>query len=264
VKAIILAAGYGTRLQQELDKLKIDNPEQYRKISDSIEGKAKPLVLIAGKPLIQYTVENIERAGIDQVLVVTNNKYFNDFEEWKKNYSGKSQVKILDDGSSTNDDRLGAIGDLCFVLEREKTVEDSLVIAGDNLLKFELEDLIEFYGQKKTSVVVAYKETDKDKIKKSANIVFDQDQRITWFEEKPKSPRSEWICPAIYIYTSDILTLLKKMKFPASMKDLIGNIPMLFYAKKRFHAFVQEEKIRFDLGTTDDFEKADAYFRNRK
>ena len=97
MKAIILAAGYGTRLQEGLDKLKIEDKAKYDRIKDSIEGKHKALVELDGRPLIDYTVENILRAGIDNIYVITNHKFFKKFKKWKQDYDGNASLIIVDD-----------------------------------------------------------------------------------------------------------------------------------------------------------------------
>jgi len=261
MKAIILAAGYGVRLERELEDLKQDNSDKYEKVKDFVEGKAKPMIVVAGKPLVQYAVENLEKAGVDQIYIVTNDKYYKQFDEWKSSYESKIPIKLLNDGTNKNEERLGAVNDLLLVLNKEEIDDDILVIAGDNLLKFELKDLIDYFNDVNTSLVVVYNEKDKEKIKKSACVETDEQHLVIGFEEKPSEPKSEWICPAIYVYTNDTIKLIKEIEFGEDKKDLIGNIPLLLYNKIHIHAFTNKDKIRFDLGTIDDFEKADEYFK---
>lgn len=261
MKAIILAAGYGMRLENELKVLKESDPEKYSEVRLFLEDKAKPMIIIDGKPVIQYTVENLERAGIKRIFIITNNRYFSQFDEWRNGYKGKSSIKLINDGTNTNETRLGAVHDLLLVLKEEHISDDVIMVAGDNLLKFEINDLIESFNDIQTSMIVVYPEKDPEKIKKSACVEFDENNLVVSFEEKPKKPRSEWICPAIHIYTADTIRLIKEMKFDSSRKDLIGNIPMMLYDKIEIHAFVRKEKIRFDLGTIYDFDSAVEYFR---
>ncbi|MBW2990324.1 nucleotidyltransferase family protein [Candidatus Woesearchaeota archaeon] len=264
MRAIILAAGYGTRLEKGLNELKINNPEKHTQISPFIKGKAKPLVIIAGKPMIEYTLDNLKRAGIDQVYVVTNEKFFIDFKDWHNGYQGDVNVKIINDNTNSNDKRLGTVGDLKFVLEKEKIEDNTLVLSGDNLFIFEIKDMVEYYNEKQENIALVYKEKDKERIKKSGNAVFDENKQIMLFKEKPENPVSEWICPAIYIYTSETLRLIKETSFQGDKKDLIGNIIVMFHTAIPFYAFTREEKIRFDLGSIDDFEDADRYMMSKK
>jgi len=264
MKAIILAAGYGTRLQKGLNELKEKDSKKHEKIKGFIEGKAKPLVIIAGKPMIEYAIENIERAGVGQVFIVTNNKYYDDFEKWKKNYKANIKIKIINDGTKSNDERLGTVGDFKLVLEQEKVGDDALVLSGDNLFTFEMKDFVDFYNEKHRSVAAVYREKDKNRLRKSGNAVLDENKRIVSFEEKPENPPSEWICPALYIYDSKTLKLIKETDFYGDNKDLIGNIIVLFHNKIPFYAFTGEGKLRFDIGSIDDFERADEYMRKKQ
>jgi glucose-1-phosphate thymidylyltransferase len=264
MKAIILAAGYGVRLENDLNRLKADNPGRYSDIHQFIEGRAKPMVIVSGKPVVQHIVENLERAGIDKIFIVTNQKYFMQFDEWRNSYSGKASIKLINDRSNTNETRLGAINDLLLVLKNEHISDDVIMVAGDNLFKFEIKDMIESFNDVQTSIIAVYPEKDPEKIKKSACVEFDENNLVVSFEEKPQKPRSEWICPAIHIYNSDTIRLIKEIKFEESRKDLIGNIPMMLYNKIEIHAFVRPDKIRFDLGTIEDFYNAVEYFNGLK
>ncbi|MFC1733979.1 nucleotidyltransferase family protein [candidate division KSB1 bacterium] len=264
MKAIILAAGYGTRLDNELNRIKKENPLQYKRISHSIRGKPKPLVLIGGKPLLNYVVENMIKAGIEEIIIVTNNKYITQFENWLKNCSLKIPVKLLNDGTNSNGERLGALNDLLLALNNEKIDDDVLVFAGDNLVKFELSEMVDFFRQKKTTIICTYKEKEKERLKRHGCIEFDENSLVTYFEEKPDEPKSKWVCPAIYIFAKETINLIKNMEFGEDKKDLIGNIPLLLYRKMPIYAFKKESNLRFDLGTMDDFEKADEYFRSKK
>lgn len=270
MKAIILAAGYGKRLDEDITNLKNGNKERYEEIKHCIEGKSKATVLVAGKPVIEYITENIEGINgakrIEQIYVVTNNKFFRQINEWRDSHKGHEgsegsiPIKLINDNTNSNDERLGAVKDLLLALNKEEIDDDILVVAGDNLIKFDLSELVNYFERKKTSVLVVYKESDREKIRKSACVEIDEHNLVVGFEEKPKEPRSEWICPAIYIFSKDTVKLIKEMRFSEDKKDLIGNIPMMLYNKIFFYAFKKDSKIRFDLGTVKDFEEAERYF----
>ncbi|MBD3313732.1 NTP transferase domain-containing protein [Candidatus Woesearchaeota archaeon] len=263
MKAVILAAGYGERLRKGIESLKKEDPERFSDIKDSVEGKAKPMVEIAGKPVVQHIVENIENTSVDEIFIVTNHLYFNQFDEWKRAYDSSIPIRLVDDNTKTNETRLGAVNDLILVLKEKDIDDDVLVIAGDNLLKFDLNDMISFFEKKDATTLMVYPESDLEKIKRSACVSFDEQNLVIGFEEKPSEPKSEWICPAIYIYDHDTIRLIKEMRFDEDKKDLIGNIPLLLYNKIRIYVYPMHEKIRFDLGTIDDLEKANAYFQLR-
>ena len=131
MKALILAAGYATRLYP----LTKDRP--------------KPLLSIAGKPILEYIMEKLERAEeIDALYLVTNQKFILNFQNWLDNFETKKKIKILNDGSTCDDDRLGAIGDIRFFLEEEKIDDDLLIVAGDNLFQFDLSRFIKSFEKK--------------------------------------------------------------------------------------------------------------------
>src|SRR3989344_4509975 len=144
MKCIILAAGYAIRLYP----LTLDRP--------------KPLLPIAGKPIIEHILEKInDLDDIDEILIVTNSKFFDNFRNWKRGYSSSKPIKIINDRTKSEEDRLGAIGDLDFVIKHEKIDGNLLVIAGDNLFNFSLKHLHDFFRKKSASVIALYDIKDK-------------------------------------------------------------------------------------------------------
>lgn len=266
MKAIILAAGYGTRLSKGLKELKKSDKEKFLEIKGSIKGKHKALVELDGRPLIDYTVENITRAGIEDVYVITNRKFFKSFNNWKKDYDGAASLTIIDDKTRSNEKRLGAAGDLQYLLRKEEINDDAIVLGGDNLFTVELNELVELYNQKKGNILLVYKEDKKERIKRSSRVRFDANNHVTFFEEKPSFPESEeWVCPPCYIYTADALGQIKIMDISKERKDNIGNIQVMLYKEKPFYAYPAEGIngiVRFDLGSIDDYDKAVEYIKS--
>ncbi|MFO8015742.1 MAG: nucleotidyltransferase family protein [Candidatus Woesearchaeota archaeon] len=260
--AIILAAGYGVRLERDLRALRDSDRETHNRIADNIRGRPKPMVLIDGKPLIEYLVEDIEKINdVERIIIVTNNKYFRQIEEWTLSYNSSKEIKILNDGTNFNADRLGAVGDLLFALGREEVDDDVLLLAGDNLFTFGLREMVEFFREKQSDVLLTYPERDKERVKRSACMKLDDEWRVTYFEEKPENPVSDLICPAVYVFRKDTVKLIKSMDFGIDMKDLIGNIPLMIYKNKQVYALKKEDKARFDLGTVQDYLNAEDYVR---
>jgi glucose-1-phosphate thymidylyltransferase len=176
MKVIILAAGYATRLYP----LTLTRP--------------KPLLPVAGKPMIDYVLDNLSTIeGIDRVYVVTNAKFAGQFQEWA---DGRQQVEpklaftIVNDGSTDDTNKLGAIGDLKFVLDQEQVDDDLLVVAGDNLFSHPLTDFGRYCREKQAPVLAVYDVGNLDEIRKYNAITIDDDRRITFFEEKPQNPAS--------------------------------------------------------------------------
>lgn len=184
MKCIILAAGYATRLYP----LTIDTP--------------KPLLQVGKKKVIEYILGKVEKSPeIDEVFIVTNMKFFSNFEIWKESYKSRKPLKILNDGTTSNENRLGAIGDINFAIKIENINDDLLVIAGDNLFEFNVEDLIGFFEGKKSSVIAVSRLSDMEEVKKMGVVEMDETDRIIGFEEKPLHPRTSLASTGCYIFS---------------------------------------------------------------
>ncbi len=193
MNVLILAAGYATRLYP----LTLN--------------RAKPLLDVAGKPMVEWVVENLRGVeGIETIYIVTNAKFFRDFESWAKNYQSANpefRFKVINDGSSTDDNKLGAIGDINLVLTRESAADsDLLVIAGDNLFREPLTGFVD-YARKTEATVGVHDIADAEAIKKYGVVTVDADGVITHFEEKPKAPKSSLAAIALYFYSKKVLPL---------------------------------------------------------
>ena len=242
MKALILAAGYATRLYP----LTLDKP--------------KPLLPIAGKPMLDYIMAKIEEVSdIDEVFIVTNNKFFKHFLEWKADYTGK-KVTIVNDKTMTNDDRLGAIGDMHYVIENMNVDEELLVIAGDNLFEFSLKEFINFTKQKASTGVAVYDLQDKRKIANTFGCIeMDEFNKIIGFEEKPAEPKSTLASTACYFFTkSDILELEKCIK-ENNQPDNSGDFIRYLSKKKDVFAFPFTEKW-FDIGSKEQLDEVNELY----
>jgi glucose-1-phosphate thymidylyltransferase len=203
MKAIILAAGYATRL---------------RPLTDSI---AKQLLPIGGRPMMDWVSDKVEELT-DEIHVVTNSRFSGDFERWA---SGRDAVTVHDDGTTSNDDRLGAIRDIEFVLERAGEDDDLLVIAGDNLFDFSLVDFAEFWRGKGTaSAVAVYDCADLELATHYGVVEVGEDDRVVSFEEKPSEPRSTLVATAAYLYHREHLPLLGRYLAEGNSPDQPGRL----------------------------------------
>lgn len=175
MKAIILAAGYGTRLKE----LGINTP--------------KPLLPVAGKPVIDYIIDKINHL-VDEIVVVTNEKFHKEFLEWKNNHANK-KITVLNDGTTSNEDRLGCVGDMRFALKQANIDDDVLIIAGDNLFQFDISSI--FNHQVSSIGVIDLKDPAK-LANKFGTVLLDDKNQIIDFEEKPANPKSSLAATLIY------------------------------------------------------------------
>ncbi len=217
MKALIIAAGYATRLRPLTD----DFP--------------KGLLPVGGRPIVDWIVDNIRRAGIQDVQLVTNARFAPLFEQWSDG------VTIIDDGTSTNDTRLGAIGDIHFA----DLDDDALIIAGDNLFDYELADLLEFQRSRDGSAVAVHDVGSKELAKKYGVIDVDADGRIVDFAEKPEQPTSTLIATATYLYTRAHLRLLETYLAEGNPPDQPGHFVEWLHRREPVYAY------RFDGGWYD-------------
>lgn len=218
MKAIILAAGYATRLQPLTDSL------------------SKCLLPVGGKPIVDWILERIRDVEeIDEVHVVTNSRFARDFERWAATKPG---VVVHDDGTSSNDDRLGAVGDIAFTLERARIDDDVLVIAGDNLFDYDLEDFVEFRRSKGVASAVAVHDVGDLQLASRYGIVaLGGDDRIVDFVEKPAEPPSTLAATATYIYHREHVPLVGQYLAEGNAPDQAGSFVAWLQAREPVFAY---------------------------
>ncbi len=246
MKAIILAAGYGTRL--------------YPLTKD----KSKSLIKVAGKPIIEHILLRIEEvADVDKIFIVTNDSFFKDFLDWKKNYTSNIEVKIINDKTSSNEKRLGAIGDIHFVVSNEDIDDDILVIGGDNIFDFCLVHLDRFFREKITSVIALYDIKDKSKAANKYGIVqTDKNNKILEFYEKPSMPKTSLVSTACYILSREDLRELEECIKENKKLDNLGDFIKYLSAKKHVYGYIFSERW-FDIGSHEQLLEAEEYWSKR-
>jgi glucose-1-phosphate thymidylyltransferase len=242
MNVLILAAGYATRLYP----LTLN--------------KAKPLLVVGGKPIIEWLVDNL--AGIpdlETIYVVTNDKFAADFQTWSKSYQKRHsefKFKIVNDGSTSDADKLGAIGDINFVVNQENLSQTSLLIAaGDNLFTNSLVDFVE-YARNTDVTVAAYDVGDSEAIKKYGNVAVDAEGIITRFEEKPQKPQGTLAAIALYYYSPAVLSLLRTYLAAGNNADQPGRFVQWLYTRKPVKTF-QIKGLWLDIGSKETLENAD-------
>jgi len=249
MNVLILAAGYATRLYP----LTLN--------------KAKPLLEIAGKPMIEWLFDHLRSVPqLGTIFIVTNDKLASDSQKWadvyKKRHS-QLEIKIINDGSKTDDDKLGAIGDINLVLTREGLGQgDLLVVAGDNLFIEPLGNFVDFARTKEATVAI-YDVGSLETIKKYGCVTIDKNGVITQFEEKPKDPKSTLAAVALYYYSSGVLPLFTTYLAAGNNPDQPGRFLQWLYTRKPVHTF-QITGPWLDIGSKETLEEANNIFAGLK
>lgn len=245
MKVIILAAGYATRLHP----LTLTQP--------------KPLLPVAGKPMVDHVLDNLTSiSGIDRVYIVTNAKFADHFQKWADDYRAKKaqlDFTIVNDGSTDDTNKLGAIGDLHLVLTREKVDDDIIVVAGDNLFSESLGAFGKFARQKNAPVLAVYDVGNLEEIKKYNAISMDGDGKITFFEEKPKQPKSTITGIALYYYPRATLGLIKQYIAEGNNPDQPGRLIQWLYPRTPCYTW-RVPGIWYDIGSKEALEEANRVF----
>ncbi|HMP83546.1 MAG TPA: nucleotidyltransferase family protein [Verrucomicrobiota bacterium] len=248
MKVIILAAGYATRLYP----LTLTTP--------------KPLLPVAGKPMIDHVLDNLAAVeGIDRVIVVTNAKFASHFQQWADDYRAKKarlNFTIVNDGSTDDTNKLGAIGDIHHVLDKEKVDDDIIVVAGDNLFSEKLAAFGKICREKNAPVLALYDVGDLEQIKKYNSISVDAGGRITFFEEKPKNPTSTLTGIALYYYPRQTLPLIRQYIAEGNNPDQPGRLVQWLYPRTPVYTW-RVPGIWFDIGSKETLEEANKIFAGR-
>jgi glucose-1-phosphate thymidylyltransferase len=246
MKALILAAGYGTRLYP----LTLDRP--------------KPLIKVGGKPILERLLEKLEKVELcNEAYVVTNDKFTDMIAEWLKSRSFSFPVKVINDMTKTNEDRLGAIGDINLVLEKENPQDDVLIMAGDNLFEFDIMDFVSFAGKKNRLSVALFDVADRELAKRYGIVSLDKDQRISDFQEKPESPKSTLASTGIYYLPKVKLGMLDDYMKTGMAKDAPGNFVKWMSENDKVYGYVFTEGW-YDIGDKNSLEKADLEYREKE
>ena len=238
MKNIVIAAGYATRLG-ELTK-----------------NFPKPLLKIGENTILGRMLDDIDRIPeIDEHIIITNHKFAGIFEEWAAKQSYTKPVTIVDDGTETNDTRLGAVCDLLFAMDKLKIDDDMLVVAADNILFFSFQEFVDFAKAKGTSCIMCHEQPSIEKLQRTGVIVLDDNDKVLNMEEKPKEPKSHWAVPPFYIYKKHDLNLIRHSVENGCGKDAPGNLAHYMVEKTDIHAWKMTAG-RFDIGSLDTYKEA--------
>jgi glucose-1-phosphate thymidylyltransferase len=246
MNVLILAAGYATRLYPLTEK------------------RAKPLLDVAGKPMMEWVIDNLAPIqSLEKVYVVTNNKFAADFQAWADEYNAahpKLAFEIINDGSTSDADKLGAIGDINLVISRANLIDsDLIVVAGDNLFSESLEDFGRFCQEAKKPVLGVYDVGSKEEAKKYGNVAVDAQGTITSFEEKPPEPKSTLIGIALYYYPKETIGMFTTYIAAGNNPDQPGRFVQWLYKQMPVSTW-QVPGTWFDVGSKETLEEANRIF----
>ena len=278
MKCLILAAGYATRLYP------------------LTENFPKPLLEVAGKSILDWLIEDLDATGlIEEYIVVTNHRFSSIFDEWAvgrsvatenratlgnvrgrgpaEGWEGSNEVRrfqsdttsnhtpirIIDDGTSTNETRLGAVRDLELGIKTCGIDDDLLVMAGDNLLTFSLAEFLDYFAAKKTSCIMRFYQPDLERLHKSGVAEVDDSDRIVSMEEKPAQPKSHWCCPPFYIIRREDLPLVGEAIAAGCGTDAPGSFIAWLSSRTAVHAWKMPGE-RYDIGNPESYEKVRRIF----
>lgn len=246
MKNIVIAAGYATRLG-ELTK-----------------NFPKPLLKIGESTILGRMLDDIDRIPeIDEHIIITNHKFAPIFEEWAATLHYTKPITIVDDGTSTNDTRLGAVCDLLFAMDKLSIDDDMLVVAADNLLFFSFQEFVDFAQAKQTSCIMCHEQPSIEKLQRTGVIVVDENWRVLNMEEKPREPKSHWAVPPFYIYLRKDLDLVRHSVANGCGKDAPGNLAHYMVENTIMHAWPMSAG-RFDIGSLDTYYEACEKFSNKQ
>ena len=235
MKCLILAAGYATRLYP------------------LTENFPKPLLEVKGKTILDWLIDDIDTLGaVDEYVVISNHKFAHHFDKWAAEKTQK--VTVVDDGTSTNETRLGAVKDIQYAIDKLKLDDDMLVIAGDNLLDFSLTEFIKYAKAKKSSCIMRYYEASEQKLLKCGVVTIDENDKILEMTEKSPTPATHWCTPPFYFYTREDAKLVRTGIEAGCGVDAPGSYIAWLYKQVDVYAMEMLGN-RYDIGNLESYEK---------
>lgn len=241
MKCLILAAGYATRLYP------------------LTENFPKPLLSVGEKTILDWLIDDIDTANtVDEYVVISNHKYAHHFDDWAR--TKEQKITVVDDGTDTNETRLGAVKDIQFTIEKLNLYDDMLVIAGDNVLDFSLTEFIKYAKEKNTSCIMRYYEPDDKKLLKCGVVTIDEHDKILNMTEKSPTPATHWCCPPFYYYTKEDAKLVQKGIDSGCGIDAPGSYIAWLCTQTTVHAMEMPGK-RYDIGNLESYEKVKSEYK---
>lgn len=247
IKSIVLAAGYATRLHP------------------LTENRPKLLLNVNNKPILEYIIDKLQEVKeINEILIVTNDKFYPMFRGWLSDYKAKKRIRIINDGTFKNEDRLGAIGDLNFIIQEEGIKDDILMVAGDNLFGFSLNKLSGFFKEKKSSVLAFHDLKKKERAANKFGVgILDEEKKVIDFEEKPAEPKSTLAATCCYIFSKEDIEKVPEYVKVSERWDNPGDFAKWLVKRSSLYGFVFKEHW-FDIGSFEGLEEANKFYGKLK
>ena len=241
MKCLILAAGYATRLYP------------------LTENFPKPLLTVGDKTILDWLIDDIAATGkIDEFVIISNGKFAAHFEQYAKNRN--ERITVVNDGTLTNETRLGAVVDIKFAIDTLGINDDMLVIAGDNVLDFSLSDFISYASLRGASAVLRYYEPDTKRLLKSGVVSFDENDKIIKMTEKSPNPETNWCTPPFYYYTREDAALIERAIADGCGTDAPGSYIAWLAENSTVYAMEMKGR-RYDIGNLESYEAVQREYR---
>ena len=244
MKNIVLAAGYATRLYP----ITVNFP--------------KPLLEIGGSTILDRMLEDVDAIeAVDGHIIVSNHKFISIFREWLEGarLRYRKPITLIDDGSTDNEHRIGAVKDLILALDECGVEDDILVAAADNVLDFSFGGFVAYFQQKQTSLIMCHYEPSVAALQKTGVVTLDADNRVLQMEEKPREPKSHWAVPPFYLYRREELGLIRSAIDNGCKYDAPGNLAHFLTTRTTLHAYEMPGH-RYDIGDVASYERIKAQF----
>ncbi len=241
MRCVILAAGYATRLYP------------------LTENFPKPLLKVGEKTILDWLLEDIDTSGlVSEYIVISNHRFARHFGEWADAHT--LPITVIDDGTSTNETRLGAVCDIQFAIDQQKLDDDLLIIAGDNVLDFSLVTFIRYAREKKTSCTMRYYEVDTKRLSKSGVSEVGKDEVLLSLEEKPTEPKSNWCTPPFYFYRAEDVRKIKEAIADGCETDAPGSLAAWMCKHTTVHSMEMPGN-RYDIGDLESYQRVQETYR---
>ncbi len=243
MKCLVLAAGYATRLYP------------------LTENFPKPLLDVKGKSILDWLLDDVDsQVKVDEYIIVTNHRFVEHFNKWKENSKLSGSITVLDDGSTENDNRLGAVKDIAFAIEKLGIQDDLMVLAGDNVLDFSLGSFAKYFAEKKHTCVMRYYEASEAKLRRTGVATVDEDGLILEMQEKPENPKSHWAIPPFYIYRKEELSLIQRGIQGECDTDAPGDFIAWLCGQCQVYAYEMPGK-RYDIGNLESYHQVQGEYK---